>query len=135
MKIGELANQAGISTKALRFYETKGVLPEPDRTRSGYRDYDHHALERLRFVRGAQVAGLTLAEIRQIVIAREQLGPPCEHVAELLDRHAADLDARITELAATRAEVERLRQRALTLDPSACDHDAVCHLIPTATRP
>lgn len=134
MKIGELANRAGISTKALRFYEAQGVLPEPHRTTSGYRDYDLRALQRLRFVRGAQVAGLTLAEIRQIVVAREQLGPPCEHVAGLLDRHAADLDARIAELASTRAEVERLRKRALTLDSSTCGDDAVCHLIPTAPR-
>lgn len=125
MRIGDLAAQAGVTTKALRFYEQVGVLPPPDRTSSGYRDYDNAALARLRFVKAAQAAGLTLAEIREVVAVREAQGPPCEHVAALLDRHAADLDARTADLQAARAEVRRLRDRARGLDPAAC------HVIPT----
>ena len=131
MRIGDLAAQAGVTTKALRFYEQAGVLPAPARTTSGYRDYDEAALARLRFVKAAQAAGLTLAEIREIVAVREAHGPPCEHVAALLDRHAADLDARIAELQAARAEVRRLSGRAAGLDPAACRADAVCHVFPT----
>jgi len=131
MRIGDLAAQAGVTTKALRFYGQAGVLPPPDRTSSGYRDYDGAALARLRFVKAAQAAGLTLAEIREVVAVREAQGPPCGHVAALLDRHAADLDARIVDLQAARAEVRRLRDRARGLDPAACGDDAVCHVIPT----
>ena len=131
MHIGDLAAQAGVTTKALRFYEQAGVLPPPDRTSSGYRDYDDAALARLRFVKAAQAAGLTLAEIRGVVAVREAQGPPCEHVSALLDRHAADLDARIADLQTARAEVRRLRDRARGLDPAACGDDAVCHVIPT----
>ncbi|RZU30689.1 heavy metal-responsive transcriptional regulator [Blastococcus saxobsidens] len=133
MRIGELAARAGVSVKALRFYESAGVLPEPARRPSGYRDYDEQALARLRFVKAAQAAGLTLAEIRQVVTVRENSGPPCRHVADLLDAHAADLDRRIAELTALRAEVRRLRQRADRLDPAACDDAVVCHVIPTQT--
>lgn len=131
MRIGELAASAGVTTKALRFYEQAGVLPGPARTASGYRDYDETALARLRFVKAAQAAGLTLAEVVQVVAVREAQGPPCGHVVALLDRHAADLDARIAELTAARAEVERLRARARSLDPAACGDAAVCHVIPT----
>lgn len=131
MRIGELAVQADVTTKALRFYEQAGVLPPPDRTPSGYRDYDDAALSRLRFVKAAQAAGLTLAEIREVVAVRKSQGPPCEHVAALLDRHADDLDARIADLQAARDEVRRLRDRARGLDPAACGADAVCHVIPT----
>ncbi|KGN40997.1 heavy metal-responsive transcriptional regulator [Knoellia aerolata] len=131
MQIGELAKRAGVTTKALRFYEQAGVLPRPARTATGYRDYDGTALARLAFVRAAQAAGLTLAEIRTVMAVREDQGPPCLHVTALLDRHAATLDERIAELQATRAEVRRLRNRAATLDPSACLEDGVCHIIPS----
>lgn len=131
MRIGELAERAGTTTKTLRFYEQAGVLPPPDRTPSGYRDYDPAVLDMLGFVKAAQAAGLTLAEIREVVAVREAQGPPCEHVAALLDRHATDLDARIADLQAARVEVRRLRDRARALNPADCRADGVCHVIPT----
>ena len=131
MRIGELAAAAGVSTKALRFYEQAGVLPEPARTGSGYRDYDGTALARLQFVKAAQAAGLTLTEIIQVVAVREAQGPPCAHVVALLDQHATELDKRIADLTVARADVERLRTRANELDPAACTSEGVCHVIPT----
>lgn len=134
MRIGEVARRAGVSTKALRFYEQAGVLPEPARTASGYRDYDGTALARLQFVKAAQGAGLTLAEIVQIVAVREAQGPPCAHVVVLLDRHAAELDTRIADLTAARADIDLLRRRADELDPAACTSEGVCHVIPTKPK-
>jgi DNA-binding transcriptional MerR regulator len=131
MRIGELAARAGLTVKALRFYESAGVLPAPARRPSGYRDYDEDALARLRFVKAAQAAGLTLAEIRQVAAVRAHHGRPCRHVTALLEDHAADLDRRIAELTALREEVRRLRDRADHLDPADCDTTAVCHVIPT----
>ena len=131
MRIGELARRTGLTPKTIRFYEQSGVLPEPERQPSGYRDYGDAALARVAFVRAAQTAGLTLAEITQVFAVRDAEGPPCAHVVGLLDRHAEQLDARIAELAATRDEVQRLRERAATLDPAACSDDAVCHVIPS----
>ena len=131
MRIGELARRGGVSTKTIRFYEEAGVLGRPDRLASGYRDYDGEASDRLGFVRAAQSAGLTLREIRDVVVARDSAGPPCEYVRRLLDAHAAGLDARILQLERLRDEVEDLRRRAITLDPSACTDVAVCHVIPT----
>jgi len=131
VRIGELARRAGTTAKTLRFYEQAGLLPEPDRTPSGYRDYDPAVLDRLAFVKAAQAAGLTLAEIREVVAVREAKGPPCEHVVGLLDAHDVDLDRRIRELTALRKEVQRLRARARCLDPAACGDAAVCHVIPT----
>jgi len=133
MLIGELAAKTGMTAKALRFYEQAGVLPEPARTPAGYRDYDPAALDRLAFVRAAQAAGLTLAEVRQVIAVRDADGSPCAHVTGLLDRHAADLDDRIAALTATRAEVQRLRKRAATLNPTDCRAYGVCHVIPGAT--
>ena len=131
MRIGDLASRSGLTVKTLRFYETAGVLPEAARTPSGYRDYDDGALARLRFVKAARAAGLTLAEIRQVIAARDHNGPPCRHVTGLLDVHATELDRRIAELTALRNDITRLRDRAATLDPAACDPAGVCHVIPT----
>jgi MerR family transcriptional regulator, copper efflux regulator len=129
MRIGELAEQAGISTKAVRYYEQIGILAPPARTDSGYRSYDQAALGRLGFVRAAQAVGLTLGEIRQIIAFREDGQAPCAHVTGLLQRHAADLDARIAELRRLRGELRQLAERAATLDPEQCPPEQVCHII------
>ena len=130
MRIGDLAHRSGLTVKTLRFYEQVGVLPEAARLPSGYRNYDDSAVARLAFVKAAQTAGLTLAEIRQVIVVRDHDGPPCGHVTGLLDAHASDLDRRIAELTALRDDINRLRDRAGTLDPAACDPAGVCHVIP-----
>ena len=129
MRIGELADQAGISTKAIRYYEQIGILAPPARTPSGYRSYDEAALGRLGFVRAAQAVGLTLGEIRQIIAFRDNDQAPCAHVTDLLQRHAADLDRRILELQQLRGELDELAERATTLDPEHCPPERVCHII------
>lgn len=132
MRIGQLAARAGTTTKTLRFYEQTGLLPEASRMPSGYRDYDRSLLERLAFIKAAQAAGLTLAEIRDVIVARELTGPPCQHVAALLDAHLLDLDERLEHLRTLRAEVQRLRDRATRLNPDDCGAAAVCQVIPTS---
>lgn len=130
VRIGELAARSSLTVRTIRFYEQAGVLPEPERRPSGYRDYDDAALSRLRFVKAAQAAGLTLAEIREIIAIRDTTGSPCDHVVELLDAHTVDLDRRITELIALRDDVRRLRHRAASLDVGQCSAAAVCQVIP-----
>jgi len=129
MRIGELAEQAGISTKAIRYYEQIGILAPPARSAAGYRAYDQAALGRLGFVRAAQAVGLTLGEIRQIIAFRDDGQAPCGHVTDLLQRRAADLDVRIRELQKLRGELRKLAQRATTLDPAQCPPEQVCHII------
>ncbi|MBS3941345.1 MAG: heavy metal-responsive transcriptional regulator [Actinobacteria bacterium] len=130
MLIGELATRTGVSTKTLRFYETDGLLPEPDRTPAGYRDYPHPAVDRVAFIRQAQAAGLTLAQIREILTIRDGGQPPCDHVADLVDQRIGQLDRRLAELEHTRTELLALRGRLATLDPADC-RDDVCVAIPT----
>src|SRR5579859_3119309 len=123
MRIGEIAEQAGLSTKALRYYERTGLIEEPTRTPSGYRDYGEGVLDRLRFIRSAQAAGLTLGEIKGVIAFREQRRPPCGHVLELIDGRAADLDRRIAELRTLRDDLRSLTRRGRSLSPEACSPD------------
>jgi DNA-binding transcriptional MerR regulator len=129
VQIGEVAEQAGLSTKALRYYERVGLIDEPHRTPSGYRSYDESVLDRLRFIRAAQAVGLTLGEIRGVIAFREQGSPPCGHVLELIDSRAAELDRRIAELRALRAELRQLAAQGRQLSPEACSADLVCHIL------
>lgn len=131
VRIGQLAEQASTTAKTIRFYERTGLLPQAQRTPSGYRVYDDRALGRLRFIKAAQAAGLTLAEIADVIAARDHSGPPCSHVTTLLTEHAAGLDRRLAELEALRQEVQVLLTRATTLDPAECADDTVCHVIPS----
>jgi DNA-binding transcriptional MerR regulator len=129
MRIGELARQSGVTTKAIRYYESIGVLDEPARTSSGYRSYGPDAAERLDFVRQAQASGLALAEIRSILEIKDEGGQSCEHTRALLKRHLSDLDAKIRELEVARIELTRLFERAAELDPSACTDPNRCQVI------
>ena len=132
MRIGELAQHTGLSTKTIRYYETIGVLPAPARTPAGYRDYGGDAAERLRFVRAAQAVGLTLREIRQIVAYRDQGEAPCSHVVSVIRRRAAQIDQQIDQLQAMRRELRSLERRARTLRPEDCAPADICHVIPRA---
>ena len=129
MQIGELARRSGLSTKTIRYYEDIGVLPEPARTPSGYREYKAATLDRLAFIRGAQAAGLTLGEIREVVALRDRGETPCGHVIALLAERAAEVDGRIAELHRLRRDLARLARRARALDPADCSPDRICHII------
>lgn len=129
MKIGELADEADVTTKTIRYYESIGLLAEPGRTPSGYRDYDAAAAERLRFIRDAQATGLSLAEIQSVLELKDAGANSCSHTRSLLERHLADLDGQIERLVAARTELVELASRAGGLDPSACTDPNRCQVI------
>ena len=129
MKIGQLADQAGVSTKTIRYYESIGLLREPDRTDSGYRAYDVAALERLRFIRDAQQSGLSLAEIASVLELKDQGATSCEHTRSLLERHIIDVQQQISRLQETHRELRRMADRAASLDPTNCTDPDRCQVI------
>lgn len=129
MRIGELSKRAGIPTKTIRYYEDIGLLPEPPRTGSGYRDDDPSALERVGFIRAARSVGLSLGEIREVLAFRDRGETPCAHVTALIERHAAKLAERIAALEAMRGDLERLSQRARAASPAGARRATFCHII------
>ena len=120
MKIGEIANKAGVPAKTIRFWEDQLLLPEPHRTLAGYRDYDPEILERLAFIRHAQIAGLTLEQIREILDIRSNGEPPCVHVTAVVTNRLAEVESRIAELRRTRDQLRALAKRAAAQDPADC---------------
>ena len=132
MKIGELAAAVGVTTKTIRYYESIGVLDEPQRTDAGYRSYGPGAIERLAFVKQAQASGLALTEIRSILEIKEGGGRSCEHTRAMLKAHLDELDTKIAQLQRSRIEMRAMYDRAELLDPSACTDANRCQVIAVA---
>lgn len=107
LKIGELARRAGVTPKAIRFYERKRILPSAKRAPNGYRLYSDDAVEMLRFVKQASGLGLTLAEIKDIITIRQGGQPPCTHVHRLLQDKAVELDRKLRDLLDVRRRIRR----------------------------
>ena len=107
LKIGEMARRTGVTAKAIRFYERKGVLPPAERAPNGYRLYDGEAVAMVQFVKQASGLGLTLGEIKEIVAIRQGGRPPCAHVHQLLRVKASELDRKLKDLVEVRKRIRR----------------------------
>ena len=129
MRIGELAAAAGTTTKTLRFYEETGLLPPAARTSAGYREYTRGSLARLDFIRRGRAAGLTLAQIGEILDLRDHGQAPCRRVDKVLGERLAALDAQIADLQLLRNTVEQLHYEAAAGDPDACQADQICRYL------
>jgi MerR family transcriptional regulator, Zn(II)-responsive regulator of zntA len=129
MRIGELAAASGTTTKTLRFYEESGLLPQTERAANGYRDYGPEALSRLDFIRRGRAAGLTLAQIREVIDVRQAGEAPCQRVYELITARLIDIEHQIADLEALRAALIQRRDEAATADPSTCPPDTVCRYV------
>lgn len=119
IKIGELSARTGVARHTIRFYERKGVLPEPERTSSGYRTYDPAAIERLEFIRKGQALGLKLDDIKEVLEISEGGREPCEHVRELIGERLRETEARLRELEQLRAVLRDTLERFDELEISA----------------
>ncbi|MFB8128704.1 heavy metal-responsive transcriptional regulator [Streptomyces mirabilis] len=131
MKIGEVAELTGASTKTIRFYEQSGLVPPPARTPSGHRVYGPETADRLRFIRRCQAAGMTLQEVRQILTVHDRGESPCGHVGRVLTDRLEDVRAQIAELAALEAHLETVLKHAAQGEPTDHDEASVCWILET----
>lgn len=138
MTIGQLAKRLAVNPRTIRFYEHAGVLPEPERTPSGYRLYSDADEERLRFIKSAQRLGFSLGEIKEILHFRDRGQPPCRYVAELLDRRLGEINQGIRELRELKRQLSALRER-MRSEGLATREGTYCHYLesaaPGATQP
>lgn len=109
MTIGDVAKVAGVPPRTIRFYEDKGVLPRPSRSRSGYRLYGPDDLKRLSLVRRARSLGFSLTEVGNLIrlAQHERCDSFQGKAAQLMIQKLAEVDAAIQQLNATRRELEK----------------------------
>ena len=113
-RIGEIANQAGVTVEAIRYYERIGLLPKALRTGTGTRRYSPDVIARIRFVKQAQSNGFTLAEIGKLFRLSDRRGVKrCQQVRELLTGKLREIDER-------RAQLDEFR-RTLQQYAEACE--------------
>ena len=105
MKIGEVSRRTGVGIETLRFYEKSGLLDAPRRTYSGYRVYDADILDRIGFIKQAQVLGFTLTEIARLIQHKQKGESPCEEVREIVETRLGELEERIRQMEQYRREL------------------------------
>ena len=108
MRTSELAAAADVNRQTLRYYERRGLLPQPERTTGGYRAYGPDAVAVVRFVKRAQRLGFTLNDVEALLDLADGGPDSCEAARTLAGERIADLDRRIGELRAMRAALGRL---------------------------
>ena len=108
MRIGHLAGKAGVAIDTVRYYERLGLLPEPVRRPSGYRDYGEDELQQLRFVRRCKALGFSLEEIRELLRLNADPDADRAEVRALTERRLADVDAKLRELQVLRDSLAEL---------------------------
>ena len=118
MTIGQLAEVAGVPTATVRYYERRGLLAPPRRTRSGYRDYVGDAARRVRFIRRAQDLGFTLEEVEELLLLRVSDASTCEQVAAKARAKASDIQTRLDELSRLEAVLLHLADACASRTPT-----------------
>ena len=132
MLIRELAKKTGLTTTAIRYYESIGLLPPPQRAENNYRQYTSDDAERLRFIVSVRSLGFNLDEITGFLAARDEGLLHCHQVLDSLDQHLVDIDRRIADLLALRETLVYIRDEAKALPQNhRCDDQCVCYLITT----
>ena len=122
LKSGDVARRADVNVETVRFYERQGLLPEPPRTPSGYRQYDEEHVRRIRFIKRAQGLGFTLREIADLLALKVEPGAKSRDVKALAAQKIAEIDVKIHDLTRIKATLETLH--------AACDGEVPIHDCP-----
>src|SRR5712691_7750972 len=106
LSIGQVARRAGVGVETVRFYEREGLLEEPPRRASGYRQYSEHVVTRLHFIKRAQKLGFSLKEITELLQLRVDAQTSCDEVKQRTEAKIAEVERKLVEL-------QRMRQALL----------------------
>ena len=115
LSIGQVARQAGVGVETVRFYEREGLLEEPPRRASGYRQYPEHVVQRIRFIKRAQQLGFSLKEILELLMLRVDGQTSCEEVKQHAEAKIAAVERKLIEL-------QRMRQALLQVAALCTGH-------------
>ena len=111
MKIGALAKCVGIDIQTLRYYESQGLIAEPDRTQSGYRDYSEEAITHLSFIKKAKLVGFTLKEIKDLLAIQVTKDEhTCQEVKQFTQVKLDEINHKLEELNQIKIALEKIHQ-------------------------
>lgn len=128
MRISELARITGTKAETIRYYEREGILPPAGRTDSNYRDYCDKDVATLTFVRRARSLGFTMAQVRELLALSDHADKPCESVDQLVRHQLAEVESKITDLAALARNLGEMLQ--------SCEGERIgeCRIVESLSR-
>lgn len=129
MRAGEVATAAGVNLDTLRYYERRGILPEPARTPGGHRHYEAEAVTTLRIIKALQRAGFTLSEVHDLLNPKQHRRRPTDP-----DLQAA-IGAKLANIEQRIADLDRLRATLMTALGVGCDDLDECAATPACPLP
>lgn len=106
LTIGRLANEAGVNVETIRYYQRRGLMPQPDKPINGHRHYASDAVRRVHFIKRAQVLGFTLEEIGSLLELNE--AHACAETRELAAHKLLVIDSKLADLKAMRRALDTL---------------------------
>ena len=124
LRSGQLARAAGVNVQTLRYYERRGLLPEPRRSLGGHREYDARAVTVLRVIRGLARLGFTLTEIAELIEVGSHRGPR-PGLRAAAGAKLAEVDAKIDHLTQVRAALTAVIAADCS-DLAECSCDPAC---------
>ncbi len=95
---GQIAKRAGVNIESIRYYERRGIIPEPRRRESGYRLYPSNTVTRIRFIKHAKELGFSLKEINELLTLRLDKNTPCSEVKRRAEDKISDIEEKIKSL-------------------------------------
>jgi MerR family mercuric resistance operon transcriptional regulator len=108
LSIGQFARRAGVGVETIRFYEREGLLEQPPRRPSGYRQYSEQAIRQIHFIKRAQQLGFSLKEITELLRLRVDAQTSCDEVKQRTEAKLAEVERKMVEL-------QRMRQALLQI--------------------
>jgi DNA-binding transcriptional MerR regulator len=130
MQIGDLVRASGVPAKTIRYYESIGLLPSPERATNNYRRYHPTDVERLRFIASARNLGVGLGDIAEILAARDQGSAPCDRVLGVLAERLSQIDRHLADLLALRADLQQIQTAGAELPrDDIAGERCVCSLV------
>ena len=110
LTIGKVARLAGVGIETIRFYEREGLVADPPRKQSGYRQYGAETVSRLRFIHRARELGFSLGEIKELLFLRVDPSQTCGHIVEKAEQKILEIDAKVQTLLRMKEALEALAQ-------------------------
>ncbi len=108
LTIGTVARLAGVGVETVRYYQRRGLIAEPSRRESGYRQYGPEAVRRIRFVRRAKELGFSLRQIKELLELQADPGTSCEGVKQRAEAKIVEIERKIRDLQEMNTVLRRL---------------------------
>jgi len=117
LTIGQLAKKANVNLETIRYYERRGLIPEPPRNKSGHREYSLATIRRTKFIKRSQPLGFSLKEISELLSLRVEPGTTCGDIKARVEAKITDVEKRIEDLQRIREALMSMSKKCIGKGP------------------